>query len=66
MIMDSSKKLKPTTLTSKKPNTMLGKPVSEIELPVLKLILPKPNIHLIMFYTQEKQSLKPKLKEMNN
>jgi len=66
MIMASSKKLKPMTLTSKKPNTMLGKPVSEIELPVLKLILPKPNIHLIMCYTQEKQNLKPKLKEMNN
>jgi len=66
MIMASSKKLKPMTLTSKKPNTMLGKPVSEIELPVLMLILPKPNIHLIMCYTQENKSLRTKLKEMNN
>jgi len=66
MIMASSKKLKLMTLTSKKPNTMNGRPLSETELPVLMLILPKLNIHLIMCYTQEKKSLSLKLKEMNN
>jgi len=66
MIMASSKKLKLMTLTSKKLNTMNGRPLSETELPVLKLILPKLNIHLIMCYTQEKKSLSLKLKEMNN